>query len=386
MIKGFIHFKDGRIPFVLSDYRMELFTDDPLLSDFCKEYNFKTKYILEGECFLSSNYQSQRIVLWVESSMGADCELIGYVIENYTSKVEFTEMGFESHTLDSVFRYAYQYIDLARQGVNLAAATHKLYRIPFTADGKSYEMTYRIGHDERLGLMEDRSRKGEIIIPIKGCTIIEYYTLATVFQRLSIFMTSENKPAIKNVNLYHDGHYAGRFYCRYHTKQTGDWNDVRFYEFDVMKYIPKILGNIALNTGTEITHSVPLGHFPESGDLFSPHRFMEQMTAFEYLFDKIDHKKAQDKGFSLKDELQMMFDSFPSILHGSRLTSVDVSEKIKEIRRKVVHGYTYFYDFNTDSEKQYYIICMDKLIRAMSLKVIGFSDDEIGEYITEVPY
>ena len=386
MVKGFIHYKNGRIPFVLSDYRMELFTDDQLLSDFCKEYNFRTKYILEGECFIASRYQSQRIVLWVENSMGAVCELIGNVIAHFTCKDVITEIGFESHTLDSVFRYAYQYIDLVRQGVNLAAAIHDLFRIPFITDGKSYEMIYRIGHDERLGLIEDLSRKGEIIIPVKDSSIIEYYTLTTIFQRLSVFMTKENKPAFKNINLYHEGRYAGRFYCQHLTEQFGDWNDIRFVELDVMKYIPKILSNIALDTGPEITHSVPLGHFVKSDVQFSPHRFMEQITAFEYLFDKLDHKKAQDRKVSLKDELQMMFDSFPLILQKSRLTSTQVSEIIKETRRKIAHGYTYFYDFNTDFEKQYLIIYLDKLIRAMSLKLIGFSEDEAIEFMKEVPY
>lgn len=41
MVKGFIFFRDGKIPFVIENYRMELFTDDSLLDDFCKEYNFK---------------------------------------------------------------------------------------------------------------------------------------------------------------------------------------------------------------------------------------------------------------------------------------------------------------------------------------------------------
>lgn len=386
MVKGFIHFKDGRIPFVLSGYKMELFTDDPLLSSFCNEYNFKTKYILEGECFLTSNCQSQRIFVWVESSMGATCELIGYLIVDYACKNDFSEIGLESNALDAVFRYSYQYNDLVRQGVNLAAAPYALYRIPFMADGKSYEMVYRIGHDERIGLMEDYSRTGEILIPVNGGTIIEYYTLATVFQRLSIFMTAENKPAFKNINLYHNGFRAGRFYCRYLTEQTGDWNDYCFFRFDVERYIPKILENIALDTGSEIIHSVPLGHFVSPGELFSPHRFLEQITAFEYLFDKIDQKKANDKNFYLKDELQMMFDSFQSILQSSRLTSADVSERIKQIRNKIVHGHAYFFDFNTDSEKQYLIICLDKLIRAMSLKVIGFSEIEIGEFMNEVTY
>ena len=46
MVKGFIFFRDGKIPFVIENYCMELFTDDSLLDDFCKEYNFKENYIL----------------------------------------------------------------------------------------------------------------------------------------------------------------------------------------------------------------------------------------------------------------------------------------------------------------------------------------------------
>ena len=36
MIKGFVFFKEGKNPFVIEDYRMELFTDDFLLSDFAR--------------------------------------------------------------------------------------------------------------------------------------------------------------------------------------------------------------------------------------------------------------------------------------------------------------------------------------------------------------
>lgn len=51
MVKGFIFFRDGKMPFVIENYRMELFTDDSLLDDFCKEYNFKENYILHRQCF-----------------------------------------------------------------------------------------------------------------------------------------------------------------------------------------------------------------------------------------------------------------------------------------------------------------------------------------------
>ena len=51
MVKGFIFFRDGKIPFAIDNYRMELFTDEKLIEDFIKEYNFKTNYILQGQCF-----------------------------------------------------------------------------------------------------------------------------------------------------------------------------------------------------------------------------------------------------------------------------------------------------------------------------------------------
>ncbi len=42
MEKGFIEYKNNKIPFVIKDYCMELFTDNEiLLNDFCNNYNFK---------------------------------------------------------------------------------------------------------------------------------------------------------------------------------------------------------------------------------------------------------------------------------------------------------------------------------------------------------
>jgi len=75
-----------------------------------------------------------------------------------------------------------------------------------------------------------------------------------------------------------------------------------------------------------------------------------------------------------------MFDSFPEILSKTRLSSENISEQLKEIRRNIVHGYAYYYDFKTDSKIQYMIILLDRLIQNMSLKWIGFSSDEINEY------
>ena len=148
-----------------------------------------------------------------------------------------------------------------------------------------------------------------------------------------------------------------------------------------MNYIPKILNNLALDSGNRITKSVPLGHLGNFDTLFSPQRFMEQIVAFEYLFDKLEHKKAQDSKFPLKSELKFMFDEFPELLSSHKLSSDMISERIKEIRRTIAHGYAYYYDFKNDSNTQYLVLLLDKLIRNMSLLWIGFSKEDITNFV-----
>ena len=96
-----------------------------------------------------------------------------------------------------------------------------------------------------------------------------------------------------------------------------------------MKYIPKILNNIALDSGNKITKSVPLGHLMDSQYMFAPQRFMSQMVSFEYLFDKLNHTAAQDKKISLQKELGQMFDLFPQLLSKSKFNSDNISKEIK---------------------------------------------------------
>lgn len=48
------------------------------------------------------------------------------------------------------------------------------------------------------------------------------------------------------------------FYCPLISKETVSCNDINFCKFDVMKYVPKILNNIALDSRNKITQSVPL--------------------------------------------------------------------------------------------------------------------------------
>ena len=85
MVKGFVFFKEGKIPFVIGNYRMELFTDDHLLNDFSKEYNFKTNYILQGQYF-GSGFQGQKATFLVKRSMGSTCYLRCYIINMLASQ------------------------------------------------------------------------------------------------------------------------------------------------------------------------------------------------------------------------------------------------------------------------------------------------------------
>ena len=49
-----------------------------------------------------------------------------------------------------------------------------------------------------------------------------------------------------------------------------------------------------------------------------------------------------------------MFNIFPQLLSQTKLSSEQVSNQIKEIRRTIAHGYAYYYDFKNDHKTQYY--------------------------------
>ena len=74
------------------------------------------------------------------------------------------------------------------------------------------------------------------------------------------------------------------------------------------------------------------------------------------------------------------FNLFPELLTGTNKSAEIISDDIKEIRRTVAHGYAYYYDFKNDSKVKYYILLLDKLIKKMSLKWIGFSESEIKNF------
>ena len=379
MIKGFIFFRKGKIPFVIENYRMELFTDDELLTDFPKEYNFKVDYILEGE-YYANDFQGQKSTFLVERSMGSVCYLRCYMINRLTVQDGYDTIGFQSFFLDDIFRYKYNYIDMVRAGINLAVEPKDIYKIPFSMDNSQYELSFRIGNDNRLGLLEDFDKKGEVLIPLYTNNIQECYNISIILYRLAMFLTSEAEVPFRQITLYKNREKVGWLYCSLVSEDAISVHDISYCEFDVLKYIPKILNNIALDSGNKITTSIPLGHLGNSDTLFSPQRFMEQVMAFEYLFDKLGHQKAKNSRFSLKEELIYSFNLFPELLKNGRLSVEDISDKIKEIRRTIAHGYMYYYDFKNNIEARRLMLLLDRLIRNMSLFWIGFSKEDISDY------
>lgn len=350
-----------------------------MLEEFIKEYNFKKNYILEGEC-LCNGLQAQKAKFLVDYSTGSICHLCCYVIYSFTSEGEYETIGIQSPFLDDIFRYKYNYLDIVREGDNLAVNPKDIYKVPFIMNGKQYELLYRIGHNNRLGLLEDFDKKGEILIQTYTDKIQECYDITVILHRLAMFMTSNAEISFKRITLYKGDLKVGWFHCPIVSEEVTSHYEAMFYKFDVLKYIPKILNNIALDSGNKITKSIPLGHLSNYDSLFSPQRFIEQVMAFEYLFDKLEHKKAKNTGFPLKKELEYMFCKFPRLLSNSPLSSEEVSHKIKEVRRNITHGYEYYYDFKNDQNMQYLILLLDKLIKNMSLLWIGFSKDEIEDF------
>lgn len=139
MVKGFIDFQEGKIPFVIENYRMELFTDSELLKNFSKKYNFTTNYILHGQYF-GIGSQGQTATFLVEYSIGSTCYLRCYIIDSLASEGEYEAIGLQSPFLDDIFRYKYKYLDMVREGINLALEPKDVYVIPFDMNNNHYEL------------------------------------------------------------------------------------------------------------------------------------------------------------------------------------------------------------------------------------------------------
>ena len=228
MIKGFIDFREGKIPFVIENYRMELFTDDDLLNDFSKEYNFKKNYILHGQYF-DIGSQGQTATFLVEYSMGSTCYLRCYIINSLSAEGEYDTIGFQSPFLDDIFRYKYKYLDMVREGINLALEPKDVYIIPFDMNNKPYELKYCIGHDNRLGLLEDFDKKGELLLSLQIDDIQECYNISVVLYRLAMFMMSKAEVPFRQITLYKNGIKAGWFYCPLVSENAVSREDGFFY-------------------------------------------------------------------------------------------------------------------------------------------------------------
>ena len=381
LFKGFINYKNGRIPFVIENYRMELFTDDSLLSEFTKEHNKKTNYELTGRCFRSGSI-AQPITILVEKSSGSTCFLSCFYISLSDDDKDFDCINFQSTTLDNIFRYKYNYLNLSRAGENFSIGQKDIYYIPFTIGSKNYNLKYKIGQKQKMGILEDFEMCGETSVTLNLANINECYKITILLERFSKFISGNSDISFKRISLSKNGVFSCWFYCRFIPDVDKGYDDIRFYHFDVMKYSPIILNNISLNLESKITKSIYLGHIGNYDTLFSPQRFISQVMAFEYLFEKLEPKKANDPKFSLKKELELMFNSFPNILKDSKINSNTISKEIKTLRVEITHGYSYYYDFKNDKNIQYYILMLDELIEKMNLKYLGFNELDISNFRT----
>ncbi len=379
MKKGFLKYKDHKIPFVINDFCVELFSDDHILEDFRKEYLDKIDFIINGEYYERGSIR-RFITFYVDYYFAETLYLHCYIINRESNDLDLDTIGFESPFIDDYFRYKYIYLDLIRDGINLDVEPKDINTIDFVMNNLEYQSTYRIGRNHHLGLLEDFDKRGELLITLQNKTIQECYELSVIIHRLSKFMISNSEVSFKNISLYKNGIKYGWLYTPSVSENSFSYHDIHFCNFDVEKYIPKILNNIAKDPGNIIVHSIPLGHIGDIQSMFSPQRFIEQVMAFEYVLDKINHKKAQNKSIPLKTELKDEFDKYPSLLSNYNISSEDISENIKEIRRKIAHGYEYHYDFNNDRKIQRMMILLDELIKYMSLEYIGFTNKEILDF------
>lgn len=375
MEKGFIEYKNDKIPFVIKDYCMELFTDNEiLLNDFCNNYNFKDNYILKGYC-IHGTMQTKTTFL-VDYSTGNVCKLRCYINIEYFLEAGFDVIRFESPVLDDVFRYQHVYLDKIRSGINLDLEPQIINKFLFKMNDEEYMFKYQIGHNHKNGLVEDFDKKGEIILELKRKDIYECYELSNVLYRLACFMTSSIDKPFKKIVLYKDNESVGCFCCPFVNDRSFKKYGSTFYNFDVMRYIPRIIDNITLDTGNEISRSVPLGYLTDSESMYKPTRFMEQVIAFEYLYHKLEPKHAKNSKYYLVNELKDMLTEYSNILN-LKTDIYKICENIKNLRNKITHGYFYLYDFKNDINKMYLMLVLDELLRCMSLKLIGFSMDEI---------
>lgn len=388
MLKGFINYKDKQIPFVMENYQMELFSsDEGLLNEYMKEYNFRSDYIIHGVYFQIGT-TPQSITMLIKESTANTCYVSCYWINQIEKESQFDSMSFQSKLLDGVFRYKYNYIDYVRRGENLSAEQKEIYTFPLKIGDDMCKLVYKIGLEEKWGLLEDFEKWGEtiVIFPHDNTDIKKCYEITSLMERFVKFMAPLANVAFRRVTLLKAGKPVAYFYCNSISDQPSYDYDIFYHDLDVMTYVPKILANLALDLDNKITQSMNVGHIDGFEEPYIPRRFVEQMQVFEYLFEKLEPQKAREKEFPLKKELEFMLNCFPSVWIWYQCDSGRMAERIKELRRTIAHGYAYYYEFANDIEIKKCMIVMDHLIRCMNLKVAGFDKKEIVEFEKEVPF
>lgn len=240
MIKGFVFFREGKIPFVVENYCMELFTDELLLQEFYENYNFKDNYILQGMSFANGNHK-RKATFFVERSIGSTCYLRCYIINMSEKDETYDNIGVQSVFLDDIFRYQYEYLESIRAGINLSMHAIDVYKVPFCMNDRQYELIFRIGYNNKMGLLEDYDRKGEVVLPLHTSEIQECYNITKVLYRLAMFMTLQSEVPFKHITLHNKGVKVGWFFCPLLSEKVTSWHTYSFYKFDVMEYVPKIL-------------------------------------------------------------------------------------------------------------------------------------------------
>jgi len=73
-----------------------------------------------------------------ERSIGNTCYLRCYIINMLTVEDDYDTIGFQSPSLDDVFRYSYKYLDMVRARINLAVEPNCSHLKMFAEDGKMW--------------------------------------------------------------------------------------------------------------------------------------------------------------------------------------------------------------------------------------------------------
>lgn len=207
-----------------------------------------------------------------------------------------------------------------------------------------------------------------------------YDKIVILLERFMKFISNSSDVYFRRITFTDGVRPAAFFYCKSVSEKSSGGMDVFYHDFNVMKYVPKIIENLAKELGNRITESVTLGHIENYESMFTPQRFIEQIMAFEYLFEKLEPEKAEQRNFHLIDELELMLGVFPDVIAGVRKSTRKIADEIKNLRVDIVHGHAYYYDFANDHNIQYYMLMLDKLIERMNLKLVGFNDEEIKTF------